>query len=98
MSMDFLSRKTGVDFSEVDIMAAFTGVFFFPYILLNSIALLLCFALVLFFSNYSVVASLEEFILDRYTSITRRIHLPKHLAPLQFTPSISFMGGASRGH
>jgi hypothetical protein len=35
----------------------------------------------------------ENFIVIRYTAITRRIHVPKNNRPLQFTPSISFMGG-----
>ena len=36
---------------------------------------------------------MENFIVLRYTAITRRIHVPKHSRPLKFTPSISFMGG-----
>ena len=35
----------------------------------------------------------ESFIILRYTVTTRRIHAPKHQRPLQFTPSIAFMGG-----
>eukprot|EP00428_Durinskia_dybowskii_P073480 CAMPEP_0170414130 /NCGR_PEP_ID=MMETSP0117_2-20130122/31901_1 /TAXON_ID=400756 /ORGANISM="Durinskia baltica, Strain CSIRO CS-38" /LENGTH=434 /DNA_ID=CAMNT_0010671993 /DNA_START=304 /DNA_END=1608 /DNA_ORIENTATION=- len=36
---------------------------------------------------------MENFVFNRYSAITRRIHLPKHRTPMQFTPSISFMGG-----
>jgi len=81
------------DFSEVDIMMAVTPLVYFPYILINSIMLLFCFGVVLLFSRFKIVASFESFILTQYSAITRRIHLPKHRTPLQFTPSVSFMGG-----
>lgn len=40
-----------------------------------------------------IVDWIDAIIINRYTALTRRVHLPKHRAPKKFTPSISFMGG-----
>jgi len=36
---------------------------------------------------------IEGFLISRFTSMTRRIHLPRHRLSGQFTPSVCFMGG-----
>lgn len=64
-----------------------------PALLFCSIWLLLLFVVFLNLSSFSVVKCIDDCILYYYTSMTRRVHLPKSRAPLQFKPSISFMGG-----
>eukprot|EP01038_Epipyxis_sp_PR26KG_P012821 gene12821-17191_t len=66
---------------------------YIPALFLYSLGLLFSFTVMLIFSKCNVMLHIENFILNRYTSITRRIHLPKHRTPRQFTPSICFMGG-----
>jgi hypothetical protein len=34
----------------------------------------------------------EGFLINRFTSVTRRIHLPRHRLSNEFTPSLCFMG------
>lgn len=71
-----------------------------PYTLVKSILLLVCFELVLTnplrrwpIVKASLIELFEYVVCLFYTSTTRRIHLPKHRTPKQFTPSICFMGG-----
>lgn len=71
----------------------FTSIFYFPGILFNMIGLLLSFVFMLNLKSLSIIATAENIVFNRYSAITRRIHLPKHRTPRQFTPSISFMGG-----
>lgn len=66
---------------------------YFPTVLVNLIGLLFSFVFVLNLSSFSIIATAENFVFNRYSAITRRIHLPKHRTPRQFTPSICFMGG-----
>ena len=74
-------------------LEAISSLFYFPTIVINLIGLLFSFVFVLNMSSFSFIAAAENFVFNRYTAITRRIHLPKHRTPKQFTPSICFMGG-----
>ncbi len=65
----------------------------FPALLVYCIALVICFTMVRWFYPFNMINFIENGVLSIYTLITRRIHLPKHKTPLQFTPSVSFMGG-----
>lgn len=71
-----------------------------PILLVETFTLMVTFwiSLVLRYFNFIHVIeklndSIDRLVLTRYTMVTRRIHIPKHKAPKQFTPSISFMGG-----
>lgn len=66
---------------------------YFPMVLVNLIGLLFSFVFVLNLSSFSIITTAENFVFNRYSAITRRVHLPKHRTPRQFTPSICFMGG-----
>jgi hypothetical protein len=66
---------------------------YFPSIWLNMIGLLLAFVIILNWKARGLIAAAENVVFSRYSAITRRIHLPKHRTPREFTPSISFMGG-----
>ena len=61
-----------------------------PALLISTLFLLLVFVV---FLNLSFSTYIDQCILYYYTSVTRKIHLPKNRTPKQFTPSISFMGG-----
>lgn len=68
-------------------------VFYMPMLMLYSVFLLLSFAVMLNFTPSGWGVMLEQIFIREYTAGTRRMHLPKHEIPQQFTPSICFMGG-----
>eukprot|EP00598_Pedospumella_elongata_P000596 CAMPEP_0184981058 /NCGR_PEP_ID=MMETSP1098-20130426/10912_1 /TAXON_ID=89044 /ORGANISM="Spumella elongata, Strain CCAP 955/1" /LENGTH=484 /DNA_ID=CAMNT_0027504579 /DNA_START=175 /DNA_END=1629 /DNA_ORIENTATION=+ len=69
------------------------SIIYFPSIFVNLIGLFFGFVAVLNFSSFSIIHAAENFVFNRYSAITRRIHLPKHRTPREFTPSVCFMGG-----
>lgn len=69
------------------------SILYFPSIFVNLIGLFFGFVAVLNFSSFSIIHAAENFVFNRYSAITRRIHLPKHRTPREFTPSVCFMGG-----
>ena len=78
----------------------FNYVLWSPVLLVDSFLLLCSFFIMLVMNSlYSlrlfdrVSYIIESIILNRYTALTRRVHVPKHMIPKQFTPSICFMGG-----
>jgi hypothetical protein len=77
------------------VAAIIANILYVPALLLYSFCLLFSFTAVLNFSNLhtSMILCFEYILMSGYTIVTRRIHLPKHKAPSQFSPSISFMGG-----
>jgi hypothetical protein len=81
-----------LDFLKV--CAVYLGnIVFAPMIFVYVSCFLLTCAVMLFWTTDIIQKYIGRFILNRYTAITRRIHLPKHRTPKQFSPSISFMGG-----
>mmetsp|Transcript_14497 Transcript_14497/g.21830 ORF Transcript_14497/g.21830 Transcript_14497/m.21830 type:complete len:341 (-) Transcript_14497:132-1154(-) len=70
-------------------------ILYIPALVTYSVCLFLSFTAVLNLSIVfdAVLSGVEHFLMTGYTVVTRRCHLPKHKAPKQFCPSISFMGG-----
>lgn len=68
-------------------------VLYIPMLCIYSLLLLISFTVMLNLSSYSIISTIETLVMGEYTSVTRRINLPKHKIPDKFTPSISFMGG-----
>jgi hypothetical protein len=82
------------------VIVFFNKILWTPILLLETFTLMVTFwiSLVLRYLNFihfveKVNDSIDRLVLTRYTMVTRRIHIPKHKVPKQFTPSISFMGG-----
>lgn len=69
------------------------SILYFPAVLVNLIGLLLGFVFMQNLSSFSIIHTAENLVFQHYSYLTRRIHLPKHRTPRQFTPSICFMGG-----